>query len=75
MIQTAINILKQYYNVETILDSKVLLGGYCNQSFVISALINSRQGKYLVRRYNPKTEKKELIFRFSINKITIICDF
>jgi len=62
MIQTAINILTQYYNLDHILDAKELLGGYCNQSYVVTAEQMDRQVKYLVRRYNPRTEEKELKF-------------
>jgi homoserine kinase type II len=66
MIQTAIRIIKQHYNLGAIIDAKVLTGGFCNQSFFIAAEKKNRQANYLVRGYNPKIEEKELIFEHAL---------
>jgi homoserine kinase type II len=66
MIQTAIDILTKYYNLGTILDAKVLTGGFCNQSFFVTAEKDNRLVNYLVRRYNPRIEEKELIFEHAL---------
>jgi homoserine kinase type II len=66
MTETAIRIVEKYYDLGTILNARELTGGYCNQSFFISTQKRNRRANYLVRRYNPKTEEKELIFEHAL---------
>lgn len=66
MIQKAARIVKEHYDLGELIDAEEVLGGYCNQSFALLFEKHGRRFKYLVRRYNPKTEEKEIKFEHAL---------
>jgi homoserine kinase type II len=66
MKQNAINIFKTHYDLGEVIHAKELTGGYNNHSFAITARRNHCEVLYLVRRYNPRTAQKEIIFEHAL---------
>ncbi len=66
MQQKAIDIFKTHYDLGEVSHIKELTGGYNNYSFAITARRNDSQVKYVVRRYNPRTAEKEIIFEHAL---------
>lgn len=66
MVQNTAIILKDHYDLGKLLEVEELHGGFCNRSFVICIQKHHGQIKYLLRRYNMKTEEKEIRFEHAL---------
>ena len=59
-------ILEKYYDLGNLLNTEELFAGYVNRSFVIQVDRNGERLKYLVRKYNPAIEEKEIRFEHAL---------
>ncbi len=66
MIQKAVRIVKEHYELGELLHSEELHGGYVNRSFTMRVKRNDRQLKYLIRRYNPAIAENEIRFEHAL---------
>jgi len=66
MIQHAIDIFKTHYDLGEVIRAKELTGGYNNHSFAITVRRKDVPVTYVVRRYNPRTAEKEIIFEHAL---------
>jgi homoserine kinase type II len=66
MIQKAVRILKEHYDLGDLSNAEELHGGYVNRSFAITAKKNDHSVKYLIRRYEPAVAEKEIKFEHAL---------
>jgi len=66
MIQKAIQILKEHYDLGDLSNAEELYGGTVNRSFAITAKKNDHSVRYLIRRYNPVIAENEIRFEHAL---------
>jgi homoserine kinase type II len=66
MIQKAVRIFKNHYDLGDLSNAEELHGGTVNRSFTITAKKNNHSVKYLIRRYNPAVAEKEIKFEHAL---------
>jgi homoserine kinase type II len=66
MIQQAVRILKEHYDLGDLSNAEELHGGTVNRSFAITAKKNDHSVKYLMRRYKPAIAEKEIKFEHAL---------
>ena len=66
MIEKAVRIVSEHYELGELLNSKELHGGYVNRSFAIRVKRNGVQVKYLIRRYNPAIAENGIRFEHAL---------
>jgi homoserine kinase type II len=66
MIQKAVRILKEHYDLGGLSNAEELHGGTVNRSFAITAKKNDHSVKYLIRRYNPAIAENEIRFEHAL---------
>jgi homoserine kinase type II len=62
MIQKAVRILKEHYDLGDLSNAEELHGGTVNRSFAITVKKKGHSVKYLIRRYKPAIAEKEIKF-------------
>ena len=68
MIQKAVRILKEHYDLGDLSNAEELLGGTVNRSFAVTAKKNDHCIKYFIRQYNPAIAEKEIRFEHALIK-------
>ena len=66
MIEKAVQILKEHYDLGDLSNAEELLGGTVNRSFAISAKRKGHCIKYFIRQYNPAIAENEIRFEHAL---------
>ena len=66
MIQNAVRILNEHYDLGDLSNAEELLGGTVNRSFAVTAKKNDHCIKYFIRQYNPAIVENEIIFEHAL---------
>ncbi|MGD2024204.1 MAG: phosphotransferase [Desulfobacterales bacterium] len=66
MIEQAVRILKEHYNLGDLSNAEELLGGTVNRSFAVTAQKKDHPVKYFIRQYNPAIAENEIRFEHAL---------
>jgi homoserine kinase type II len=66
MIEHAVQILKEHYDLGDLSNAEELLGGTVNRSFAVTAKKNDHCIKYFIRQYNPAIAENEIRFEHAL---------
>ena len=66
MIEKAVQILKELYDLGDLSNAEELLGGTVNRSFAVSAKRKGHCIKYFIRQYNPAIAENEIRFEHAL---------
>ena len=66
MIEKAVQILKEHYDLGDLSNAEELLGGTVNRSFAVTAKRKDHCIKYFIRQYNPAIEENEIRFEHAL---------
>ena len=66
MIEKAVQILKEHYDLGDLSNAEELLGGTVNRSFAVTATKRDHCIKYFIRQYNPAIAENEIKFEHAL---------
>jgi homoserine kinase type II len=66
MIEQAVRILKEHYDLGDLSNAEELLGGTVNRSFAVTAKKKDHCIKYFIRQYNPAITENEIRFEHAL---------